>query len=88
MCKYPAVIVAPLVSEAFLQVFFNRPVVDVVLKEYILPKLQDTSQFLQESDRKSTYHSSNLANLLHVLIGPTDLIVKAYVQGKIPHITL
>jgi hypothetical protein len=54
-------------------------VIDVALEEYILPKLQDTSQFLQESDRKSTYHSSDLTNLLHVLIGPMDLIVKAYV---------
>jgi hypothetical protein len=59
-----------------------------VLEEYVLPKLQDTSQFLQESDGKSTYHSSNLTNLLYVLIGPTDLIVEAYMQGKSPHITL
>jgi hypothetical protein len=78
MCKYPVVIVAPLVSEVFLQVFFDRPVIDVALKEYVLPKLQDISQFLQGSDGKSTYHSSDLTNLLHVLIRPMDSIVEAY----------
>lgn len=37
--EYPALIVAPLVSEVFFQIYLNWPVIDVALEKHVLLKL-------------------------------------------------